>query len=67
MTAPQFRCDEPEPSVWLWGGIICPAGQRPLFDQLVRRMLGLSPSDRARWLEQCRPRRGPHRRRARSR
>jgi hypothetical protein len=43
MTAPQFRCDEPEPSVWLWGGIICPAGQRPLFDQLVRRMLGLSP------------------------
>ena len=64
MTAPQFRCGDAAPvRLWMWGGIVCPSGTRPLLDQLVTRMLALSPADRARWLEECLPRRLRARRR----
>ncbi len=60
MTARQFRCGDEPVRTWLWGGISCPSGTRPLLDQLITRMLALPPADRARWLEQCLPRRMRH-------
>jgi hypothetical protein len=61
VTVPTVRCSD-EPRMWRWGGILCPSGTRPTLDQLVTHILTLPPAERARWIDACRPRRGPHRR-----